>query len=350
MLLFFFAAGLPAGDDEQKAAARARVAKNFDGLVKTVEQFRLAACANTPAAVIRHAQENTGKKIEALEKTLCPTSNVSRGWNCFFNTSIYSLVCLNRQTALAAFYHPWSDVFLMTVWKEADGVYRMADAELVMGDLIRKKGKPPFDAMPQWLGSPLPLPTAAALVTAQTLRAMHKLFPAQPDRKKAVDWRGFLPCLNDDEIMNANRLTVGVLFERNLVSINAFFKDAQSASVCQRATAAIERLKRGAFEEVMAGAPETLPESKKLLAELKPQDWNGLSVVSFASTSLYDFVFLSSGGKSEIYVSFWFKKEGTDVRLRQVDIFNHHVCFQKLDQLERVVASALKKTPTGKKS
>ncbi len=328
---------------------------NQRALLGAIEQFRDLAGKDAPGAFSRFMDPGTSEVFD--EVTACgwveshpfglPEGLSKRVWSFFFNTSLYGVQYTGPQNALVAFYNPWSDVVVITMWS-TDGKWMfISDAEVLAGDFLRKAGRPPYLGVPLWKrGEQLPL-TAVADADYRTIRAFHDVFkpmlPHAPakDRKlsadeikalskKASDWRKHLPNLKNQKLLDANYLSAGLMLNRNFASIDTFGKDARFASIYKECVSTLERLQNGQLEKVLATADETPAQTRKALAEEMTDKWNRVSLVSFADSKACRFVFLQTDKKADYYLCFTYRPGAAknQWRLRRIDLINHKAYYR----------------------
>ncbi len=327
---------------------------NPRALVGAVEQFRDLAGKDAMGTLPRFMDAEIAETFD--EVTACgwveshpfglPKGLSKRVWEFFFNTSVYDVQYTGPQNALVAFYNPWSDVVVITMW-HTDGEWMfISDAEVLAGDFLRKAGRPPYAGVPLWRrGDQLPL-TAVADAANRTIRAFHNVFsPMLPTvteksgnlsaaeiealSKKASDWRSLLPNLKVQKFMDANHLAAGLMLNRNFASIDTFLKSDQFASVRDECVSTLDRLRDGQIEKVLAAADETPAHTQKVLAEEMSGKWNRVSIVSFADSKAYRLVFLQTDQTADYYLCFTFRPDAAKKqwRLRRIDLINHKAYY-----------------------
>ena len=87
-------------------------------LGQAVLLFRLAAQDDYPAALKKYVNEGTQEYFKTLDAALWPVTDPAKGWAFFFNTCVIAFgKKISSGQVPVTFYHPWSDVFLLTVWR-----------------------------------------------------------------------------------------------------------------------------------------------------------------------------------------------------------------------------------------
>lgn len=72
------------------------------------------------------------------------------GWSYFFARSLFEIGRPTSDAPLAGFYHPWSDVWLVTEW-QVEPEPKVTAVELLCGEWVRRRGESPMDFRPDWL-------------------------------------------------------------------------------------------------------------------------------------------------------------------------------------------------------
>ncbi len=72
------------------------------------------------------------------------------GWSYFFARSLFEIGRSTSEAPLVGFYHPWSDVWLITEW-QVKPEPKIKRVELLCGEWVRRRGESPMDLTPDWL-------------------------------------------------------------------------------------------------------------------------------------------------------------------------------------------------------
>jgi len=95
---------------------------------------------------------------------------------------------------------------LVTAWSEDEGIYKIADAELLMGDFIRNENET-LDVIPFWLRGEMHRPEAIGRSVALSLLAFEKIF----NETTFDTWRNGLPLLTDQDGLNKINYSLAAL-------------------------------------------------------------------------------------------------------------------------------------------
>ena len=311
-------------------------------MVGRVAEFRKMAKSD-PEAAFKSFTGNPEKArilFGPLGRKLCPTTDPTTGWRYFFDTSNWTVGFPDFNTATAVFHHPWSDVTLITVWIRNDVGTTLTDAELLVGDVLRNRGKSPFDIEPQWSRSPLPAHRAAGISSAKTLRNSEWIFsPANVGPKKS--WRTAIPSIANPGTLAANHLAAGSMFERNLAWLTQYMTAEAMAPVRNLTGQILQQIGQNQMENVFASAPETRVETRAILIK-HAAVWKQAKVIT-CLTKRDDqangdtFVLLSVPETPTFVMSLWFSQyAGRAPELKRIDLTDQSQIYQNLDAIEKM--------------
>ncbi|MFZ5807324.1 MAG: hypothetical protein ACOY3I_08985 [Verrucomicrobiota bacterium] len=304
-----------------------------EAFIKEVKAFGTSAVGDVQKAFSNYANDAGQKAFAKLQGVLCSTTPSDKAWAYFFDTSLYYAKFLNAQTAVVIHYNVWSDVALITEWKKSKGGIKISDAELLMGDFIRNKGKPPFDPDPLWLRSSMPASATPPFSTASTLKA----FEANFSETTPKSWRTMLPNVENAQAMQANHQTVGWMFERNMDTLSQLVNNKDIAKLHAETLNVFKKLAQGDAEGILKIAKATPPESAQALRMI-PTQWSKAKVVAFMQKrdeqkKNHWFILCSLPGSPELLMSLWFKDEAT---LYRVDFADQCEAFKNFEQIKKI--------------
>ncbi|MBN2513589.1 MAG: hypothetical protein JXB18_11685 [Sedimentisphaerales bacterium] len=308
-------------------------------LIDQVMAFRQQARTQPEEAFTACTGKKAQKIFGPLGRTLCPNTDPSRGWAYFFETSVFSMSFITSSTALAVFYHPWSDVALITEWTRSKTGNSITDAELLMGDTLRNQGNPPYDIEPHWLRSPVPPYLAASLSSAQTIQDFRRIFSPQSSNFK----KGWRSVMTNSKLLKSNYLGAGFMFEHNLAGLLKFQNDADFAAVRQQSNDILAKLQRGLADEVLAVAVETRPESQEAIKQYAAQLGQARAITCIRKRDdqkkEHLFVIYSIPGRPECLMSLWFKPEDAALQytLKRIDLVDQNNTYVHFDAITNVL-------------
>ncbi len=127
-------------------------------------------------ALKRFGSPAANLQLSASGDALSPSLGWRAAWEVFLSTALPQVVRAQSDSALIGYYHPWSDVMLLTGWKRsADGQSHIETAHLVPGSTIR--GSAQVEAIPRrWQQGETFAPEGVGQLTAQTAKAFEARF------------------------------------------------------------------------------------------------------------------------------------------------------------------------------
>ncbi len=303
-------------------------------LTPALAAFRQAAIADPQAAFGQYAVRSAATQINELGGTLCPHSDPTLGWQFFFGTAVGAMTSLNEKTALTMLYCPWADVALLCEWSSVDGTPKISDAELIVGDNLRKAKQP--DALPLWRrDGTVPPPLANVVATSDTVKAFLDIY-GKKSLFKAADWRSKLPNMKTKNQIDINRSTAGNWFTQMLASISLFFNEPTFAPLKSSMDAVRQMLLDGRTADVLAMAAETSMESRAILTEV-PLDWRKATMTSLVADPKNAFVFMADFDNPEYFACFWFamSEDAQQATLKRIDFLGHTLSREQVDAIAR---------------
>jgi hypothetical protein len=307
-------------------------------LLTRIQAFRQLAGTQPEQAFVAFTARGNGQKLFGpLGRVLCPKSDPSRGWAYFFSTAVSSMSFLDGDKALALFYHPYSDVALLVEWRRDASGGSIADAELLIGDALRRRGVPPYDIEPEWLRSQAPPSLAAALATAQTVREFQRIYGSEAGAPKG-GWRAAVPA---GRLLLFNHAGVGQMYEANLGRLLRFLQDPDSRLLRERAGAVLEQLRLNQPRQALALAPDTPAESRAVL-ERAAAAWGEARAITCVTKRDQQnrestFVLYSLPGRPDQVMSLCIRKDSrwSTAQVRRIDLVDQNETFRNQDAIRR---------------
>lgn len=285
-------------------------------------RFRFQAISSFDAAVQACAEPSGKAALARIGEALWPVTDPGPGWSQLLGTSLVCLGSGRGDTRVAAYYHPWSDVFLMTTWSlPAGGSPRLTDAEMLMGDCVRRGGEAPLDGGWHWKDGRTYPPFAIGQSAASTVAAFDQRFRAEG--RAGGSWQDAIPGLRDTARQEGNRYGAGVLVMRNLAEMAPLLDpsaaDPVARAVRTRLTGIVPLLQAGRFPEVVREARQTLPEASASLRSLTADDWKRFRVAAYWASERSAIVALSKLDQTDRYLALVFTIELGAARLQRID-------------------------------
>jgi hypothetical protein len=317
-----FLAGGPVADVRAVAPESGSGAR----LLRAAAEFRALALRDFDGALARFATPEARSAWLAWQGELWPTTTTRAGWSFFFGTSVWTATGVDDAAPRVAFYHPWSDVWLLTEWSAPGGAPRLSDAAIVLGDWLRGEGAT-FELAPAWLRLEAFAPAALARATAEALRGFELASAA------AAAGRPLGPA--DPGLATANRtgaallLAAAVRSARDLALPRAG-EPARLTALRGAAAATLSRVRAGELARLAAAAPETLAATRRAIEALPRFDPRWVPIHALAVDEGRAFVFAGDPADGDLVLSLLYDDSGGDPRLRRVDLLTHSQAYRAL--------------------
>jgi len=295
------------------------------GLLAAAGEFRVRCLSDHRDALARFASEEVRRTFLERDAQVWPTVTPRVGWSYFFGTSVWTATQIETGTPHVAFYHPWSDVYLLTTWRATGGTLEIIDAALAMGDWLRGDDAT-LQLVPQWLRAEDFAPAALARTGAAAL----EVFEAATSAGKG--WRTSLPATGKAAQFNIHGATL--LLAGALRSARSFAwpepgEPARLTALRRAVADARRQASDGELSKLVAGASETLPPTAKLLAGFPPDFMARLEVVhALAAGVKRSVVFLSPPGQGDLVLSLVYEEGQGRPLLRRLDLLSFSAAYQ----------------------
>lgn len=140
------------------------------------EAFRITAAADFLDALRIYGTPQVNQAFAGMAGDMWPTTSGAEGWALFLSTALVNVAHADQPVATVGFYHPWSDVMLVTTWtKGQDGRRRIASADVLLGSVVRG-ARAPYPTTREWLTTSDFAPEAVGKLTAATAKAFEAGF------------------------------------------------------------------------------------------------------------------------------------------------------------------------------
>jgi hypothetical protein len=149
-------------------------------LIASASTFRLTAAGDLNASVERWVETGPKAKWKMGPGALFDRSQPY--WADFLGGSVLWVGRVSQEGGVVAYYNPWSDFALITLWKGPALKERIADFVLISGDALR--GEKPGDkvqAIPAWLREATSPSLSLIKVYRSTSAAFQASYPLDED-------------------------------------------------------------------------------------------------------------------------------------------------------------------------
>ncbi len=302
-------------------------------ITQAVAQFRALALKDYRSAVRKYATDAVVDKFSELDNYIWPETDPRIGWSFFMNVSVVSASGKDRSKPTVAFYHPWSDVYLLTQWEVESWDTRLAAVEIVMGDVLRSRGKFPRKPIPLWR-QPEEMFPPLALTTSVVESILD--FEALSDGSQSDEWwRAAIPCLDEAELREFNYLGVAELLLDSLGRIDQMRVPSdhdlpQLVSLRSETKRAVSWAAAGRTDELLKTAEQTLPETRQVLRDTPPGAFHDLTIASVVVGDRQSVVFLTPVNHSGYCLSLMMNGDGRSQRITRIDVIVFEAAYRKL--------------------
>lgn len=304
-----------------------------ENVTQAVAQFRALALKDYRSALRKFATDAVVLKFSELDKHIWPETDPRIGWSFFMNVSVVSATTTEKSKPTVAFYHPWSDVYLLTQWEAESWDTRLVDVEIVMGDVLRSRGKFPKKPVPVWRQADEMFPPLA--LTAGVVESIVSFEKMSGSRQPDGWWRAAIPSLNEPQLREFNYLGAAELLLDSLTRIDQMRVPSaedppQLKSLRSETKQAVKWAADGRMDELLKTADQTLPEAQKVLRETPPIAFHDLSIASVVLGDRQSVVFLTPVNSSGYCLCLTMNGDGATQRLTRIDVIVYEAAYRKL--------------------
>ena len=322
------------------ADANADVARRIEQILPAMREFRRTAALDEQQAIARFASPAGARRFADMDRRIWGKADRKLGWTYFMSMAVTTLGAPGAERPLIAYYHPWSDVFLITAWRVESGRAVIDDAQFVPGDWVRNRGAPPFDVRPLWLRGQDYLPLAAGRAVARSVRAFEETFAGWA----GTDWRSVIAgpgangaARNLVEPMSAAMLN-STLAHAARLSVPSPGEPADRAALRASTARVLGMFEQGRVQQALAALPDTLPEARLALRRIAPATFADLLVAAgFAGTRAGN-VCLASGSGGDYAICITFRRGAEGYEPQRADIVYYPTIYSAWVQQQAAVA------------
>jgi hypothetical protein len=287
-----------------------------------VLMFRQLVLKDYQQALKACASDKGCEQFKALDEAVWAGIDPVAGWSFFMNTSVLTVALANGPRALIAFYHPFSDVFLLTAWEVRQGRGFMTEAEIFMGDWIRGRASPPFDTTPLWRRGNIFLPASLGQAVADSVKSLEAAFRGWT----GSDWRGRIGAAPEGIRMeDLNHTCAALMLAQSLQVVDRFVVAESGESEMLGAlrlglAMMMKQIGSGDLEKVLNSADMSLPSMKSILRRMPIDAFRQMFVISTVVGTEEAIAFMAPPNNADYCLSFYFSGSPDEIRLRRVDI------------------------------
>ncbi|MBK7586178.1 MAG: hypothetical protein IPI67_39090 [Myxococcales bacterium] len=295
--------------------------------------FRQVSLKSTAKALEAYADAPVRAKWVALEADVWPSAHPKFGWSYLLGSSVLCAGGLREGKVPMAFYHPWSDAFLVMLWNQSGARPRLEDVEVLTGEYVRHRSVKPLRAVRGWTEQATFAPYAVGFSTAESAKAFEQLFSAEA---LAQGFRSVTNGLSDPALMEANHVAAGQQLMQNLAELApvvAKSRDGFGDAVRGKLAEVTDLFVRRQASTLASEATATPEPSKKALASMGIDDWKRMSLVSVVKGDGRSLLLLSHVAKPDLFMGMLLAEEGSSLRIRRVDVLSFKAFVENADAL-----------------
>lgn len=303
-----------------------QLSARMTSLLASSRNFQETAITNFFLARHAYASDRGSRKLDEINTTIWTKNTFQYGWMVFFNSAVRVLGKSPEEFPVVGYYNPYSDTMLVTVWMHNGSSHTLVDAEMLMGDLLRRSGKPPSNKpiLLRLMNSGKDRHAAVGFGVARSMLAFEETL----SNATLGNWRRKLGIFNSvADLPHLNNTGVSILVNGHLENISLYIvpdeNDRRLIRSRKIVSETIGLLIRGWVEQAL-DSPRTTPPAtvRKVLKTLSPE-WYETMGVSFAFGSLDDFiVYLTPFKDTNLCLSLVIKNKNRRSYLDRVDVID----------------------------
>lgn len=303
-------------------------------LAVSASYFKQTAVTDYAKAIIAISTELGMENLHHIDTSIWKATQSQIGWALFFNSAVKVYAGGDVKAPVIGYYNPYNDIFLITAWSEDEGIYKIADAELLMGDFIRNE-KDALDVIPFWLRGEMHRPETLGRSVALSLLAFEKVF----NKTTSDTWREKLPVLtNQDGLNEINYSFAALRLNEHLINILSFSyakTNNQQLESCKAATIeAIDIACNGNIDDILNTADGTLETTAKRLKEIHPEWFATLKVCAVLTNSKEGLVLLSPTQPTNGSLTIFFKETHDKLQIKRIDLVDYQYFYEQMSSLQ----------------
>lgn len=306
----------PTGEARVNDAPDAAKGRQYLAL-RAADDFRLQGSDDFFRALKQYGRQTAAVRFFEISDDLWPFADETLGWAYFFNSCVLVAPPAQGTRTPVGFYHPYSDVLLLTMWSvgEEEGP-RIEDVEVFMGDFLRRRGQAPLSAERPWTKSGVYRPVAMLESTKNTVDAFERAF--RGSEAQSDGWRAAIPGASNRSLVADNLIGAAMLLTKNFAELRAYDRKSDEDLALPDVRAQVGRFieHRGLID---------LPDARaaRRIQELPEATWKTLRVVSYSSSQKQRLVTLAIAASPDRFISLLFDVHGRIVTLARADLLSY---------------------------
>ena len=327
---------LAKNESESKDKNRQVNVKDMIPLMVAATEFKELATDDYASALLTLSKAKGMEKLHNIDITMWDVKLCQVGWNLFFNSSVRIYNKELHKYPLVAYYNPFSDTYLITVWEKDKEGYKIVDAEMLMGDFVRMAGKK-MEGTPLWLRGKSKRTVNLGISTAVSTLTFEEVF----SKASVKNWRSKLKILRDADVLKTFN------YPNIATSLNSHLLNVIHFSTTKDHNTQLQECHKITLETVGAVKDGTISTLLKNTAGGTPQDT--IDVLNNTSSTWIDdytlasalnikdecLVFLTNTKQSRGSLALSLKRNNADqLLLNRIDLIDYQQFYKMVEKMQ----------------
>jgi len=310
--------------------------KEMIPLMVASTQFKDIATKDYASALLTLSKDKGMEKLHIIDTTMWDVKLYQLGWKLFFDSAVRIYNKELNKYPLVAYYNPFSDTYLITVWEQDKEGYKIVDAEMLMGDFVRGTSKE-IDGTPFWLRGKNKRTVNLGVGTALSTLAFEEVF----EKATVKNWRTKLKILQNSEVLSKfNYPNISTSLNSHLLNVISFSSpkdDNPKLQECHHMTLkTVDAVKNGTIDKLLRTTANDTPQDTADILKNIPVEWiDDYTVASALSDSNECLVFLTHVQQSLGSISFALKRKNNDqLLLKRIDLIEYQQFYNMVQKMQ----------------
>jgi len=300
-------------------------------LTESTISFKHTAASDYAKAILVFGEGSTLEKLHGIDVRIFDASQSQVGWSIFFNSALQINANTKITSPVIGFYNPYTDLFLITVWKKNQDIYKIVDAELLLGDWIRGENNP-VEIKPLWLRGDIHRPEKLGLSIAESVIAFEKMF----EGATPTTWRERVTMLSDQQrFEKINDPFAKLRLNEHLINLLYFSQEKITEQTIKDSKTQIDQLiqngKSGKIQESLQIAEGTLKNTADRLQHFPSEWFTTLQVAAILTDPNKSIIFLSPSRDTNCSLAITIKKIEGAMQIRRIDLVDYQFFYEQVN-------------------
>jgi len=297
---------------------KANMQTSLKSFIQSVQEFRELNSADGKSGWTSYCDQDLLKSNNPLNLAIWPEEDIDSGWSYFFSLSMTSIGKIDSEQPVVGFYHPWSDVWLITEWRKNPAPH-IVSTEIVLGEWLRKLGTEPFDLAPAWLREKGFRTEQLAKAVAENMQKFDEIVHGK------IPWQKSLKITGKNSgttKFNYSATSNALLFSWiRAIDISAGnTKDPFLTNLLQAGMSFIEAGKRGEIVKLLAFSTGTTKHTRQALGTLDPDFFNLMAPIYWTADDRAATLYMVPASNSDFCLTLRYIRSSALPQLDRVDL------------------------------